>query len=134
MARVDVVREARLGSVGDWQPCLHWARYRYDDGSVEYGYRFVWRRDDGSIQGARGQARIPSLADARDLMEAAGNDGWGDRNGDQMAVAAERLEEAGCVVDLASGYVGWPSEQAAREGKLNEQIIADERLIREWSH
>jgi hypothetical protein len=43
-----------------WRLCLQWARYQYDDKSEpETGYRFIWRRPDGSLQPARGQARIP---------------------------------------------------------------------------
>ena len=80
MARVDVVREVRQ-EMEDRQCrlCCQWSRYRYDDDSIEYGYRFVWRREDGSLQAARGQARIPSLEDARELMEQASAAGWGDR-------------------------------------------------------
>jgi len=57
--------------------CLQWGRYIYDDGELEEGYRFIWRRSDGSLQAARGQARIPSLRIARILMEVAEEQGWG---------------------------------------------------------
>ena len=46
------------------------------------GYRFIWRRPDGSLQPARGQARLPSLADAELLMRLARDLGWGDRHAD----------------------------------------------------
>lgn len=57
--------------------CLQWCRYNHPDFS-ETGYRFIWRRPDNSLQPARGQARIPSFQDMRDLMELATNAGWGD--------------------------------------------------------
>jgi hypothetical protein len=66
-----------------WRLCLQWARYQYDDKSEpETGYRFIWRRPDGSLQPARGQARIPSLADAERLIWLARELGWGDRHAD----------------------------------------------------
>jgi hypothetical protein len=83
---------------------------------------------------ARGQARVPNIQAAQDLMDAASRDGWGNRDGDLMENAAERLRKEGCIVDLAIGYVGWPSREAADRGQMTEQMIADERIIRDWSH
>jgi hypothetical protein len=135
MARVHVLREVRHGEVGEWALCFHWCRYALDDGSVQYGYRFVWRRqEDGSIQAARGQARIPSCRKAHALMDEAAKAGWGDRDGDELEAAVERLERAGCVVDLNSGYVGWPDARAADKGRLTEALIADAHLIAGWTH
>jgi hypothetical protein len=52
-----------------WRLCLQWGRYQYDDKTEpQAGYRFIWRRPDGSLQPARGQARIPSLVDAELLI------------------------------------------------------------------
>lgn len=65
---------------GGWRLYLQWCTYHLDDG-IQEGYRFIWRRPDVSLQAARGQARIPSLNDARDLMEKAASAGWGDHNG-----------------------------------------------------
>jgi hypothetical protein len=63
----------------DWHLCLQWGRYQYDNGNEpESGYRFVWRRPNGSLQPARGQARIPSLSDAELLIRLARAAGWGD--------------------------------------------------------
>ena len=135
MARVDVLREVKSGDVGESQLCFHWCRYRLDDGSIQYGHHFVWRRqDDGSIQAARGQARIPSFAWATELMDKASKAGWGDRNGDQMELAAERLRATGWVVELGNGYVGWPDRGAAHRGSLTEQGSKDAKIIHEWSH
>lgn len=135
MARVDVVREVRRGNAGEWQLCFHWCRYRFDGDEIMYGFRFVWRRpEDGSIQAARGQARIPNLNQARELMEQATRAGWGDRDWERMEAAAQRLRQAGCVVDLASGYVGWPDRDAAQRGQLTEQGVEDARLLADWAH
>jgi hypothetical protein len=68
-----------------WRLCLQWARYQYDDKSEpQAGYRFIWRRPDGSLQPARGQARLPSLADAELLMRLARELGWGDQYADDV--------------------------------------------------
>jgi hypothetical protein len=45
---------------------------------LEEGYRYIWRRPDGSLQAARGQARILSLRQAQELMQQATAAGWGD--------------------------------------------------------
>ncbi len=74
-ARVQVIHETYLQSEG-WRLCLQWCRYIYDDGQMEEGYRFIWRRPDGSLQAARGQARIPSKAVADRLWAQAQGGGW----------------------------------------------------------
>jgi len=82
LARVQVVNEVSEGIEGDWVLCLQWCRYLYDDGNLEQGYRFIWRRPNGTLQPARGQARIPSLDWAQRLMDRARNAGWGNQVGD----------------------------------------------------
>ncbi len=42
----------------------------------ENGYRFIWRKPDGSLQPARGQARIPSTTDIFELLALASKNGW----------------------------------------------------------
>ncbi|GGH16666.1 hypothetical protein [Paenibacillus segetis] len=79
-ARVQVINEVAYdpNAVGNsWVLCLQWCRYIYDDGTMEMGFRFIWRRDDGSLQAARGQARIPDLEMVSVLMERAKQLGWG---------------------------------------------------------
>ena len=76
MARIEVVEEVRDGNRGDWNLCFQWGRYHLDDGSVEPGYRFIWRREDGSLVPARGQARIPSAAVLLRLLGEAARAGW----------------------------------------------------------
>lgn len=81
-ARVIILHEVKkaIGSDG-WELCFQWVRYVYDDGNLETGYRFIWRRPDGSLQGARGQARIPSIDIAQELIQRAIDEGWGNKIG-----------------------------------------------------
>lgn len=65
----------------DWRLWLQWVQYMHGTGEVENGYRFIWRRPDGSLQAARGQARIPSLGDVETLCNLARAGGWGDNHG-----------------------------------------------------
>lgn len=79
--RVQIINEAQTGDPAiteKWELSLQWCLYVYDDGTNQHGYRFIWRRPDGSLQPARGQARIPSLVDAEKLMAEARSEGWGD--------------------------------------------------------
>ncbi|MGO9773111.1 MAG: hypothetical protein ACLPSW_26900 [Roseiarcus sp.] len=133
MARVHVLKETTNDPTGDWQLWFQWCRYDLDDEGIQHGYRFIWRRPDGALQAARGQARIPNIADAKSLMDKAIKEGWGNRDGNAIEAAVERLEARGCVVSLGSGYVGWPTKEAAATGHLTEELLADERIIREWA-
>lgn len=62
----------------DWRLCFHKCVYNYDDGTNERGYRFIWRRPDGSLQAARGQARIPDKKTLLSLLDLATQEGWFD--------------------------------------------------------
>ena len=132
MARVHVIKETTNYPLGDWQLFFQWCRYEMEDGT-QYGYRFIWRRPDGKLQAARGQARIPTVAEGRALMDKAAAEAWGDRDWDKMQAAIERLEKEGCVVSLATGYVGWPDKQTALQGRLDQGMIDDARLIQAWA-
>jgi hypothetical protein len=66
---------------GDWRLCLHFCTYHLDEGD-EDGYRFIWRRPDGSLAAQRGQARIPSKVDADILWSIAEAKGWGELSAD----------------------------------------------------
>lgn len=133
MARVQILKETTLDKPGDWRLWLQWCRYDLDDDEKLFGYRFIYRTREGSLQAARGQARIPSFATARDLMAKATAEGWGDRDGESIEAAVEKLERHGCVVTLASGYVGWPNKEAALQGNMTQELIDAARIIREWS-
>jgi hypothetical protein len=76
-ARVQVIEEVAEEFGSGWKLCFQWCRYIYDNGSLEQGYRFIWRRPGGSLQAARGQARIPSIKIAHKLMAKADKNGWG---------------------------------------------------------
>lgn len=75
MADFNIEHEVSLGNEGDWRLCFQWGSYRYEDGTSQDGYRFVWRRPDGSLQ-SRGPARIPNAAAIFELLRLASEDGW----------------------------------------------------------
>lgn len=82
--RVQVIKEVMTGDpkvANEWELYLQWCLYVFDNGLSENGYRFIWRHN-GSLQPARGQARIPSLRQAMELMEMAKSEGWGDYDAD----------------------------------------------------
>lgn len=132
MARVHILKETTNDPAGDWQLWFQWCRYELDDGT-QYGYRFIWRRPDGALQGARGQARIPSVEVGKSLMDKAIAEGWGERDGAAIEQAIRRLEARGCVVTPASGYVGWPDKDTAMRESPSAELIEDARIVREWS-
>lgn len=80
MAHFHIAKEVRVGPTGDWQLCFQYGTYEYDpnpDESIttEKGYRFIWRRPNGQLQGARGQARLdPDLITI--LLGDAAKGGW----------------------------------------------------------
>ena len=80
--RVQVIHEVPQVEEYD-QPtlCFQWCQYVYEDGTSEHGYRFIWRRRNGNLQPARGQARIPSVEHIEDLVAQAREAGWGDYDG-----------------------------------------------------
>lgn len=75
-ARVHVIKSTEKEMDGGWILCFQWCAYNYSDGGQQNGYRFIWRRPDGSLQGARGQARLPSMKLIRDMLEQAERQGW----------------------------------------------------------
>lgn len=78
-ANIKVLKE--IGAdwhTGGWRLWLQWGEYRYSDGHSQMGYRFIWKRPDGSLQAGRGQARLPSFLEIEKLMAAAKAAGWGD--------------------------------------------------------
>lgn len=61
---------------GCWTLCFQKVTYHYDDGSTQDGYRFIWRRPNGSLQAARGQARIESYEQMQSLIDQAKKEGF----------------------------------------------------------
>ena len=59
-----------------WKLCFQECVYHRENGKSEKGYRFIWRRPNGSLQPARGQARIPSKGDLEYLLKEAHKAGW----------------------------------------------------------
>lgn len=73
---VEIINEVKQHDGAGWCLCFQYCTYKYDDGNEENGYRFIWRRPDGTLLTARGQARIPSLADIQELTAKAIREGW----------------------------------------------------------
>lgn len=74
MAYVDIVAEVPQRNSEEKGWTLHFQKvvYHYDDGSApEEGFRFIWRRPNGMLQAARGQARIPNEKDLYELIDLA---------------------------------------------------------------
>lgn len=82
--RVQVINEVKSGEEGEYRLCFQWCRYLYDDGGMEHGYRFIWRRETGHLVPARGQARIPSMKLLLELVQKAKEEGWGDYDADSL--------------------------------------------------
>jgi hypothetical protein len=76
-ARVQIIKEIDDGPKDAQRLCFQKCCYFFGDGTRQEGYRFIWRRKDGSLQAARGQALIPSIEAARKLMDKAVAEGWG---------------------------------------------------------
>ena len=88
-SRVVVLNEVTKGSADEWRLCFQWCRYEFADGTEENGYRFIWRRPSNALQGARGQARIPSISDILELTAEAIRQGWGDHSAAFGGIGAE---------------------------------------------
>ena len=79
MARFKIYQEVTNSpdnEIEEWKLYFQSGKYIYDDGESDEGYRFIWRRPDGTLQAARGQARIPSKKDILELLDLASKEGW----------------------------------------------------------
>ncbi len=76
-ARVIILNKTFKKFPENWTLYFQYCIYKYADGSDQRGYRFIWERPDGTLQAARGQARIPSLAVMLELASKALEEGWG---------------------------------------------------------
>lgn len=74
-----VVKETSKPTGGGYVLYLQYGRFEYSDRPYQAGYRFIWKDPEGRYITARGQARLPSLALAEELMNQARAEGWGDR-------------------------------------------------------
>ena len=136
MARVQVINETTQDTnpePGDWTLWFQWCRYFYDNGTMEFGYRFIWKRpqtEGGSLQAARGQARIPSIAVLEGLVARARAAGWGDYNADDFArMHALQLEQ----IRLGNAQRDRLLSGLARVPEYDAQIAANSAEIRELS-
>ena len=81
MAYVKIHRQVPENvNTGEWTLCFQKVTYHYDDGSTQDGFRFIWRRPDGSLQAARGQARIETYEQMMGLIEQAKQAGFFDED------------------------------------------------------
>lgn len=85
-ARVVVLNSIEKDMGGDWILCFQYCRYHITPKDEREGYRFIWKKPGGQLQAARGQARIPSIADALELISKAMRSGWGNKNGNQAGI------------------------------------------------
>jgi len=84
-ARVVILNETFIDTGGGWRLCFQYCRYEYGNGTEQNGYRFIWRKPNtGHLQGARGQARIPSTSILLKLVSQAIEAGWGHFDGDTL--------------------------------------------------
>jgi hypothetical protein len=95
-ARVVVLDEVKTEQ-GDWTLCFQRCRYEFGNRTNEEGFRFILRRPDGSLQPARGQARIPSTEIGRLLIDKAIKKGWG---------KAKSMERENPALDCANKLEG----------------------------
>lgn len=79
-ANVKIHNEVKAKAESGWILAFQYCTYTYDDGSTQDGYRFIWYRPDDSLQAARGQARIPSVPMALNLIGEAIKRGWASNN------------------------------------------------------
>jgi hypothetical protein len=88
-----ILNEVSHAYSSGWSLNFQRVRYHYEDGSFHDGYRFIWRWPAGALQPARGQARLPSLAVIRDLIDQAERAGWGNYDAETDDCLFEVIEE-----------------------------------------
>ncbi len=132
MSRVRPLKETTIDPAGEAQLWLQWCRFESDE-EIQFGYRYIWKQSTGELLASRGQTRIPNLEVVRRLLETAQLQGWGNRDGLEMQKSAQRLKDDGFVVNLATGYVGWPDSKSAKTRFSDEQSNNDALRIHEWA-
>ncbi len=75
---VKIINEVQLKpDERDYTLTFQKCTFTYDDGDLILdGFRFMWRRPNGRLQTARGQARIPSPEELFTLLHLASEAGW----------------------------------------------------------
>lgn len=67
-----------------WHLCLQFGRLIHADGTVEWGYRYIWKDDVGNLRAQRAGARIPSFKMMDALKQKAASEGWGHLDADTI--------------------------------------------------
>ena len=76
-SRVKIIKEVPKNIIHkDWKLCFQWCQYIYENGTSEFGYRFIWRDELNRLRPQRGQARIPTFKEMDTLLDEAKIDGW----------------------------------------------------------
>ena len=76
-SRVKIIKEVPKNIIHkDWKLCFQWCQYIYENGTSEFGYRFIWRDGLNRLRPQRGQARIPTFKEMDTLLDEAKIDGW----------------------------------------------------------
>ena len=105
-ARVEILKEVTTvdpSPGGTWNLALQWCRYVDDEGGSScYGYRFIWRDQDGNLRSAAEQARLHSLTLIRNLLRKAEAEGWEDHDANAGCDSRQRTTDAG---DASAGGV-----------------------------
>jgi len=90
LAYFAVLQDCEVGMIAPgtdgWSLCLQWGEYRYHDGERHSGYRFIWRRPDGTLQSR--PLLIPTAAVMFELLRMASTAGWSGRCEANQAAAA----------------------------------------------
>ena len=76
MAHIEQHEEVSEPVIDGWVLYFQRGTWHLDDGRTEEGYRFIYRRPNGTLQAARGQARIPDAATLQRLIDKAKAAGW----------------------------------------------------------
>ena len=92
-ARVEILKEVFYPfKENGYTLCFQYCTYRYSNNTQQNGYRFIWRRPDGTLRAARGQARIPSVSVLLELVAKALQEGWGANINELSFEDAEEIE------------------------------------------
>lgn len=74
--RVEIHKEVSTNLKNDWNLCFQKCQYLYENSPPQNGFRFIWRKPNGHLQPARGQACIPNKEILFSLLEKAKEQGW----------------------------------------------------------
>ena len=114
-ARVEIHDEVLRRPTDGWTLCFQWCTYHYSEASApaQQGYRFIWRRPNGSLQAGRAQARIPDADQMLDLMRNAHRPVGSKRRAESLRGKISRPAGA----DRPSGATGRVTPHAGGRGR-----------------